>query len=115
MLPEESFVSFDIAYGGDSGAHCRSGRNYFSQPGQGRQINPLMRGGRGNGVGAYFKVGGAQAISGAGLRHKNDFAGRLVDKIVGRGMLTLPRRRNRFRQVDIDMIAGPSEIVVIAG
>ncbi|WP_107728252.1 histidinol dehydrogenase [Desmospora activa] len=64
------------------------------------------------GVERIFKVGGAQAI--AALAFGTETIPR-VDKICGPGnrYVTLAKRLV-YGQVDIDMIAGPSEIVVIA-
>lgn len=64
------------------------------------------------GVDAIFKVGGAQAVAamalGTGLIPQ-------VDKIVGPGNIYVAlAKRLVFGMVDIDMIAGPSEILVIA-
>ena len=59
-----------------------------------------------------FKVGGAQAI--AALAYGTKTIPR-VDKIVGPGNAYVAAAKKLvFGQVDIDMIAGPSEIVVIA-
>jgi histidinol dehydrogenase len=59
-----------------------------------------------------FKVGGAQAI--AALAYGTASIPR-VDKIVGPGNAYVAAAKKLvFGQVDIDMIAGPSEIVVIA-
>ncbi|MBI3092249.1 MAG: histidinol dehydrogenase [Candidatus Tectomicrobia bacterium] len=59
-----------------------------------------------------FKIGGAQAI--AALAYGTRTVPR-VDKIVGPGNLYVATaKRLVYGQVDIDMIAGPSEIVVVA-
>jgi histidinol dehydrogenase len=64
------------------------------------------------GVTEVFRVGGAQAV--AALAHGTESIGR-VDKIVGPGNKWVAEaKRQVFGLVDIDMIAGPSEILVIA-
>ncbi len=63
-------------------------------------------------VGRIFKVGGAQAV--AALAYGTESIPR-VDKIVGPGNRFVAEAKNQvFGQVAIDMIAGPSEILVIA-
>ena len=64
------------------------------------------------GADAFFKVGGAQAV--AALAYGTRTIPR-VDKIVGPGNIYVATaKRLVFGQVDIDMIAGPSEVLVIA-
>lgn len=64
------------------------------------------------GVDQIFKVGGAQAI--AALAYGTQSIPR-VDKIVGPGNIYVATAKQLvYGQVDIDMIAGPSEILVIA-
>ncbi|MFK7829161.1 MAG: histidinol dehydrogenase [Congregibacter sp.] len=64
------------------------------------------------GVDRMFCVGGAQAI--AALAYGTDSIGR-VDKIVGPGnRFVAEAKRQVFGRVAIDMIAGPSEILIIA-
>lgn len=64
------------------------------------------------GVDRVFGIGGAQAI--AALAYGTDTVPR-VDKIVGPGNIYVATaKRMVFGQVGIDMIAGPSEVVVIA-
>lgn len=64
------------------------------------------------GVREIYKVGGAQAI--AGLAYGTESIAS-VDKIVGPGNIFVAlAKREVFGDVDIDMIAGPSEIVVLA-
>ena len=64
------------------------------------------------GVDRIFKVGGAQAI--AALAYGTQSIPR-VDKIVGPGnAFVAEAKRQVFGQVSIDMIAGPSEILIIA-
>ena len=64
------------------------------------------------GVSKIFKVGGAQAV--AALAYGTESVPR-VDKIVGPGnQYVAEAKRQVFGRVAIDMIAGPSEILVIA-
>lgn len=64
------------------------------------------------GVTRIFKVGGAQAI--AALAYGTESVPR-VDKIVGPGnVFVATAKRKVYGLVDIDMIAGPSEILVLA-
>ena len=64
------------------------------------------------GVDRIFKIGGAQAI--AALAYGTESVPR-VDKIVGPGNAYVAEAKKQvFGQVSIDMIAGPSEILVVA-
>ncbi|MCD7767402.1 MAG: histidinol dehydrogenase, partial [Oscillospiraceae bacterium] len=64
------------------------------------------------GVDQIFKLGGAQAI--AALAYGTESVPR-VDKIVGPGgAFVSEAKRQVYGQVSIDMIAGPSEILVVA-
>ena len=64
------------------------------------------------GADAFFRVGGAQAI--AALAYGTQTVPR-VDKIVGPGNIYVTTaKRLVFGQVDIDQVAGPSEVLVIA-
>jgi histidinol dehydrogenase len=64
------------------------------------------------GVNKIFKVGGAQAV--AALAYGTETIPK-VDKIAGPGnMFVAEAKRQVYGRVDIDMIAGPSEILVIA-
>lgn len=64
------------------------------------------------GVDQIFKVGGAQGV--AALAYGTESIPR-VDKIVGPGNIYVATAKKLvYGQVDIDMIAGPSEILVIA-
>ena len=64
------------------------------------------------GVDKIYKVGGAQAV--AALAYGTETVPK-VDKIVGPGnAFVAEAKRQVFGQVSIDMIAGPSEIMVIA-
>ncbi|MGN1399913.1 MAG: histidinol dehydrogenase [Bacillus sp. (in: firmicutes)] len=64
------------------------------------------------GVDEIYKIGGAQAV--AALAYGTDSI-RRVDKIVGPGNIYVAlAKREVFGDVDIDMIAGPSEIAILA-
>ncbi len=64
------------------------------------------------GVNKIFKIGGAQAI--AALAFGTESIPK-VDKIVGPGNIYVATAKKQvFGEVDIDMIAGPSEILIIA-
>jgi histidinol dehydrogenase len=64
------------------------------------------------GVDKVFKIGGAQAV--AALAYGTDSIPK-VDKIVGPGNIYVALAKKMvFGKVDIDMIAGPSEILIIA-
>ncbi len=64
------------------------------------------------GVDALFRIGGAQAV--AALAYGTATVPR-VDKIVGPGnVYVATAKRMVFGQVDIDSIAGPSEVVIVA-
>jgi histidinol dehydrogenase len=64
------------------------------------------------GVTRIFKVGGAQAIAALAYGTESVPA---VDKIVGPGNAYVAEaKRQVFGQVSIDMIAGPSEILIVA-
>lgn len=63
-------------------------------------------------VNEVYKMGGAQAIAGMAFGTKHIPK---VDKIVGPGNVYVTEaKRQLFGYVDIDMLAGPSELVVIA-
>ena len=76
-------------------------------------INPAVLGAaKLAGVGAVYQVGGAQGV--AALAYGTEQIPK-VDKIVGPGNIYVATaKRQVFGQVDIDMIAGPSEIGIIA-
>jgi len=64
------------------------------------------------GINEVYRVGGAQAV--AALAYGVDGIER-VDKIVGPGNLFVAlAKRHVFGEVDIDSIAGPSEVIVLA-
>ena len=77
------------------------------------KINPvILAAAKIAGVDRIFKMGGAQAI--AALAYGTETVPK-VDKIVGPGnAFVAEAKRQVFGKVSIDMIAGPSEILVIA-
>ena len=77
------------------------------------KINPvILAAARVAGVDKVFKVGGAQAI--AALAYGTESIPK-VDKIVGPGNAFVAEAKKQvFGKVSIDMIAGPSEILVVA-
>lgn len=77
------------------------------------RLNPLvLAAARAAGVDEIYRVGGAQAV--AALAHGTKTI-RPVDKIVGPGnAYVAAAKRQVFGTVGIDMIAGPSEILVVA-
>jgi len=82
-------------------------------PGPDGKINPvILAAARIAGVSRIFKVGGAQAI--AALAYGTETIPK-VDKIVGPGNAFVAEAKKQvFGTVSIDMIAGPSEILVVA-
>ena len=82
-------------------------------PGRDGKINPaILAAASIAGVDRVFKVGGAQAI--AALAYGTQSIPK-VDKIVGPGNAFVAEAKKQvFGMVSIDMIAGPSEILVIA-
>ncbi len=77
------------------------------------KVNPvILAAARVAGVTRIFKVGGAQAV--AALAYGTESVPR-VDKIVGPGNAYVAEAKKQvFGRVSIDMIAGPSEILVVA-
>ena len=82
-------------------------------PSRNGKVNPvILAAARTAGVDRIFKVGGAQAI--AALAYGTESIPR-VDKIVGPGNAYVAEAKKQvFGKVSIDMIAGPSEILVVA-
>ena len=82
-------------------------------PGKTGKINPaILAAAKIAGIDRIFKVGGAQAV--AALAYGTESVPK-VDKIVGPGnAFVAEAKRQVFGQVAIDMIAGPSEILVVA-
>lgn len=82
-------------------------------PGPSGKVNPvILAAARIAGVDRIFKVGGAQAV--AALAYGTESIPK-VDKIVGPGNAFVAEAKKQvFGKVSIDMIAGPSEILVVA-
>lgn len=82
-------------------------------PTPGGAVNPLvLMAARLSGVDTVYRIGGAQAI--AALAYGTQTI-RPVDKITGPGNAYVAAAKRRvFGRVGIDMIAGPSEILIIA-
>lgn len=82
-------------------------------PGKDGKINPyILAAARVAGVDEIYKLGGAQAV--AALAYGTETI-KPVKKVVGPGNIYVARAKKYvFGLVDIDMIAGPSEICVIA-
>ena len=82
-------------------------------PGKDGKVNPIiLAAAKIAGVDKIYKVGGAQAV--AALAYGTETMPK-VDKIVGPGNAFVAEAKKQvFGQVSIDMIAGPSEILVIA-
>lgn len=84
-----------------------------SPPGIDGKINPvILAAAKIAGVDKIYKVGGAQAV--AALAYGTESIAK-VDKIVGPGNAFVAEAKKQvFGKVSIDMIAGPSEILVVA-
>ena len=82
-------------------------------PGKDGKVNPvILAAAQIAGIDRIFKVGGAQAV--AALAYGTESIPR-VDKIVGPGNAYVAEAKKQvFGVVSIDMIAGPSEILVVA-
>lgn len=82
-------------------------------PGKDGKVNPaILAAAKVAGIDRIFKVGGAQAV--AALAYGTQSIPK-VDKIVGPGnAFVAEAKRQVFGQVAIDMIAGPSEILIVA-
>ena len=84
-----------------------------SPPGKDRNINPfilalssLLK------IKEIYRIGGAQAIAALACGTKTI---KKVDKIIGPGNeFVTEAKRQLFGEVDIDMLAGPSEVVILA-
>ncbi|SHM29309.1 histidinol dehydrogenase [Roseovarius litoreus] len=89
------------------------GRLAITVPTPDGQVNPLvLLAARISGVDEIYRIGGAQAI--AALAYGTETIAP-VDKITGPGNAYVAAAKRRvFGRVGIDMIAGPSEILVIA-
>jgi histidinol dehydrogenase len=88
-------------------------RLVISAPTPGGEVNPLVLfAARLAGVSTVYRIGGAQAI--AAMAYGTETVAP-VDKITGPGNAYVAAAKRRvFGRVGIDMIAGPSEILVIA-
>jgi histidinol dehydrogenase len=84
-----------------------------SPPAADRSLNPVvLAAARIAGVTETYRVGGAQAV--AALAYGTETI-RRVDKIVGPGNIYVALAKARvFGDVGIDMVAGPSEVLVVA-
>ena len=82
-------------------------------PSQDGKVNPvILAAAKIAGVDKIFKIGGAQAIAALSYGTESVPA---VDKIVGPGnAFVAEAKRQVFGKVSIDMIAGPSEILIVA-
>ena len=82
-------------------------------PGKDGKINPvILAAAKIAGVDKIYKLGGAQAV--AALAYGTESVPK-VDKIVGPGNAFVAEAKKQvFGQVSIDMIAGPSEILIVA-
>ena len=82
-------------------------------PNSAGKVNPvILAAAKVAGVDRIFKVGGAQAV--AALAYGTESIPK-VDKIVGPGNAFVAEAKKQvFGQVSIDMIAGPSEILIVA-
>ena len=82
-------------------------------PGKNGKVNPvILAAAKIAGIDRIFKVGGAQAI--AALAYGTETVPK-VDKIVGPGNAFVAEAKKQvFGAVSIDMIAGPSEILIVA-
>ena len=82
-------------------------------PGKNGKVNPvILAAAEIAGIDRIFKVGGAQAV--AALAYGTESVPR-VDKIVGPGNAFVAEAKKQvFGAVSIDMIAGPSEILIVA-
>ena len=89
------------------------GEIVMTTPASGGEVSPaILAAAKVAGVDRVFKVGGAQAV--AALAYGTESVPR-VDKIVGPGnAFVAEAKRQVFGQVAIDMIAGPSEILIVS-
>ena len=86
---------------------------FLATPSKGGRINPLvLAAAKLSGVDRIFKIGGAQAV--AALAYGTESVPP-VDKIVGPGNVYVATAKGMvYGKVGIDMIAGPSEILIIS-
>jgi histidinol dehydrogenase len=85
----------------------------FTPPGQKGRVAPeILAAARLAGANRVYRLGGAQAIAAMAFGTESIIA---VDKIVGPGnSYVTAAKRLVFGHVDIDMLAGPSEILILA-
>ena len=85
----------------------------MTTPAKGGKVNPvILAAAEIAGVDRIFKIGGAQAV--AALAYGTESVPK-VDKIVGPGNAFVAEAKKQvFGRVSIDMIAGPSEILILA-
>lgn len=95
-------------------AKCAGVENiYVATPATGGQVSPVILAAASiAGAHKIFRMGGAQAIAAFAYGTKSVPA---VDKVTGPGNIYVAlAKRSVYGQVGIDMIAGPSEVLVIA-
>ena len=82
-------------------------------PGKDGKVSPaILAAAKIAGVGRIYKMGGAQAVAALAYGTESVPA---VDKIVGPGNIYVATaKRLVYGKVDIDMIAGPSEVLIVA-
>lgn len=88
-------------------------RRTMVTPDKGEGLNPLvLAAAKRAGVTEIYRVGGAQAVAALAFGTESIAP---VDKIIGPGNAFVAEAKRRvFGQVGIDMVAGPSEILVVA-
>ncbi len=86
---------------------------YMTTPSSEKDVNPgVIYAAKKCGVKEIYKIGGAQAISALAFGTKKI---KKVDKIIGPGnAFVAGAKKEVFGEVGIDMIAGPSEVTVVA-
>ena len=86
---------------------------YLTTPAFGSSVNPaIIYAAKKCGVKEIYKIGGAQAIAALAFGTKKI---KKVNKIVGPGnQFVAAAKKEMFGNVGIDMIAGPSEVMVVA-
>ena len=101
-------VGWDERHPGQGG---RRGRNHHGRPDPWRRENDIvLAAARIAGVDRVFTVGGAQVVAALAYGTQTIPA---VDKITGPGNAYVACAKRAFGVVGIDMVAGPSEILVI--
>ena len=86
---------------------------YLTTPALGRPVNPaIIYAAKKCGVKEIYKIGGAHSIAGLAYGTKTI---KKVDKIVGPGnAFVASAKKEIFGEVGIDMVAGPSEVSIVA-